>query len=90
MAYGGNNGNGNYTRPVFALIKMEVLWGINVAYARFASQKIKQFIKTLPQLPRKGYEPSYTGKGGFSLKLISLSIEDSLKTPEIEGPYPDW
>lgn len=90
MAYGGNKANGNYTRPVFALIKLETVWAINVAYARFARQKIRQFIQKLPQLPKQDYEPAYTGKGGYKLSLVSFSIEDSLKTPEIEGSYPDW
>lgn len=90
MTYGGSKANGNYTRPVFAIIKLEAAWVINITYARFAGQKIKQFISSIPKLPTKGYEPSYTGKGGFIAKLISFSIEDSLKTPEIEGSYPDW
>lgn len=85
-----SSSRGIYGRPLFVILRLEALWSVDIAHARFITNCLTRFIKKIPKMPKHDYVPSYGGKGGYEARLISMSIEDSFKKPEIEGPYPDW
>lgn len=79
-----------YYRPLLVVIRLEAIWTMRVAYARFASVCVRVFTKQFPKLPKHEYRPRLSGKSGYDARLISISIEDSLVNPELDGHYPDW
>lgn len=81
---------GIYYRPIFVVIRLEALWTMRIAYARFATRCINSFLGKFPKLPKNEYQPAISGRAGYDARLLSFSIENSLKTPELEGYYPDW
>jgi hypothetical protein len=79
-----------YYRPVTAVVRLEAVWTVRIAFARNAAKAMKAFLKLIEVSPKKKYEPWSNNRGGYEARLMRLTIEHSLDDENVLGSYPDW
>ena len=79
-----------YYRPVTAVVRLEAVWTVRIAFARNANRAMKGFLKLIQLSPQKKYEPWSGNRGGYEARLMRLTIEHSLEDENVLGSYPDW
>ena len=86
-----STGGAIYYRPVATTIRLEAVWAVKIAYARFARKCIDGLLKSLASVSKQDYKPSGANHrtAGYLASLVFMSMEEVLDGPETT-PYPDW